>query len=418
MNAAIGAAYERWPGALGLLCLALSLPALLLGAGPAEAAGSREDAWAGMLASQTPLAVSAAFDGQGRLWRVRTEGGYVLVERSPDAEARFGAATRVNAEPEIIATSGDNRPKIAVAGDGTVYVSYTRMRERPFSGDIRFARSTDDGRSFSAPVTINDDREVISHRFDSMIIGPAGEVHLVWIDKRDESAAGKAGESYPGAALYRVVSTDRGESFGPNLKLVDHSCECCRIALDLDPDGVPVAFWRHVYDGNVRDHAMVRLDGRDAPRRITQGQWRVDACPHHGPALAIDRRGVHHFAWFDNGPDAKGLFYAHSGDGGATLAPPLPIGSPATRSDHPALLAHDDTATVWLAWKEFDGERTRLRAMRSTDGGRSWSAPKTVAATADAADHPQLIAHGDRAFASWNTVVDGYHLIPLEEESP
>lgn len=417
----MGTTHRRWPGArgpaLGFLCLALSLPALLAG-GPAEAGGSREDAWVGMLASQTPLAVSAAFDRQGRLWRVRSEGGHVLVERSPDAQARFGPATRVNAEPETIATSGDNRPKIVVAEDGTVYVSYTRMRERPFSGDIRFARSTDDGASFSAPVTVNDDREVISHRFDSMIIGPAGEIHLVWIDKRDESAAGKAGENYPGAALYRVVSTDRGESFGPNLKLVDHSCECCRIALDLDPDGVPTAFWRHVYDGNVRDHALVRLDGRDTPRRVTHGQWRVDACPHHGPALAIDRQGVHHFAWFDNGPDAKGLFYAHSRDGGATLSPPMPIGSPSTRSDHPALLAHEDSGTVWLAWKEFDGERTRLRARHSTDHGRHWSAPETVATSADAADHPQLLAHEDRVFVSWNTVVDGYHLISLGAETP
>ncbi|MDX9740660.1 MAG: sialidase family protein [Gammaproteobacteria bacterium] len=400
-----------------LFCAAMLIPALLSGFA-ATAAGSREDAWAGMLAAQTSLAVSAAFDLQGRLWRVRAEDGHVVVDRSPDASGTFGPATRVNAEAEPIATSGDNRPKIAIGEDGTIYLSYTRMGERPFSGDIRFARSVDDGKSFSTPITINDNREVISHRFDALIIDAEDRVHLVWIDKRDESAARKADEPYPGAALYHAVSTDRGETFAPNVKLVDHSCECCRIALALGPDGVPSAFWRHVYDGNVRDHALMRLDSRDAPRRITHGQWRVDACPHHGPALAIDRQGLHHFAWFDNGPDARGLFYAHSRDGGATLSKPMPISDPALRPDHPAVLAHDPSGRVWLAWKEFDGESTQLRSMHSTDGGRGWSTPVTTASSADATDHPQLLAHGEQVFVSWNTAAEGYLLIPLGEPQP
>lgn len=400
-----------------LFCAALLIPALLTGLA-ASAAGAREDAWAAMLATETALTVSAAFDAQGRLWRARVEDGHVLVDRSPDASAGFGLATRVNAEPEPIATSGDNRPKIAIAEDGTVYVSYTRMGERPFSGDIRFARSVDDGKSFSAPITINDNREVISHRFDALIIDADDRVHLVWIDKRDESAAREADEPYPGAALYHAVSTDRGETFGPNLKLVDHSCECCRIALALGPDGVPSAFWRHVYDGNVRDHALMRLDSRDPPRRITHGHWKVDACPHHGPALAIDHEGVHHFAWFDNGPHARGLFYARSRDGGKSVSKPMPISDPSLRPDHPALLAHGDSGRIWLAWKEFDGESTRLRSMYSVNGGRDWSTPATTGTSADATDHPQLLAHGAQVFVSWNTAAEGYLLIPLGETQP
>jgi hypothetical protein len=400
----------------GLYCAALLLPAILAGQPAPAAEVSREDAWTAMLTVETSLAVSAAFDAQGRLWRVRVEDGYVLVDRAPAAGVAFGPATRVNTEAEPVATSGDNRPKIAVAGDGTVYVSYTRMGERPFSGDIRFARSVDDGRSFSAPVTVNDNREVISHRFDALIVDAENRVHVVWIDKRDESAARKAGNAYAGAALYHAVSSDRGETFGPNAKLIDHSCECCRIALALGPDGVPSAFWRHVYDGNIRDHALMRLDGRNAPQRITHGHWQVDACPHHGPALAIDRTGVHHFAWFDNGPHARGLFYAYSRDGGRSVSKPRPISEPSLRPGHPTLLAHGESGRIWLAWKEFDGELTRLRAMYSTDGGRNWSDPVTAASSADATDHPQLLAHGERVFVSWNTAAEGHLLLPIGDQ--
>lgn len=405
-------------------CLLLLSPFSPLYAAPAAAGEahrpaaqpSREDAWASMLAGQRALAVSTAFDREGRLWRVRAQEGYALVDRSDDLGASFGPAARVNPEAEVIGTEGDNRPKIAIAADGTVYVSYTRLLGRPFSGDIRFSRSLDGGRSFSAPLTVNDDRDIISHRFDSLLLGPGGEVYIAWLDKRDETAARRRGAPYAGAALYYAVSADRGARFEANVKLADHSCECCRIALALAPDGVPRAFWRHVYEGNERDHALMRLDAKDAPRRITHGRWRVEACPHHGPALAIAADGVYHYAWFDNGPGAQGLFYARSADGGAGLSPPMPLGEPGARPAHPAVIARGEE--VYLAWKEFDGLVSPVRAMRSRDGGLTWSAPVTVAQTEDASDHPQLAAHGDRVFLSWNTLAEGYRLIPLQEALP
>jgi hypothetical protein len=409
---------------------ALSLLGLaLLACGPAAAAGdaaaAREAMWAKMLANQSALAISAVFDGQGRLWRVRVHDGHVLVDRSDDLGASFGGAATVNPETEIVGTDGDNRPKIAVAADGTVYVSYTQLLGAPFSGHIRFSRSLDGSRSFTAPVTVNDDRNLISHRFDSLLLDREGRVYIAWLDKRDEHAARQRGESYVGAALYYAVSDDRGASFGShsagfddrsagpgaNTKLADHSCECCRIALALGTDGVPSAFWRHVYEDSERDHALVRLDGKDTPRRITHGHWRVEACPHHGPAFTIDADGTHHFAWFDNGPEARGLFYARSTDGGATRSAPLPLGSPEKRAGHPAVIAHD--GTLFLAWKEFDGEVSPVRAMHSHDGGLSWSAPFVLAHTADASDHPQLLAHDGRVFLSWSTRAEGYRLIPL-----
>ncbi len=396
-----------------ILLLYIAAPAAFAaGGGSHGAAPSREDVWAGMLAGQGSLTASTTFDADGRLWRVRSEGGHVIVDRSDDLGRQFSPAVRVNPEPEVIGTEGDNRPKIAVAADGTVYVSYTSLLAKPFSGDIRFSRSTDGGRTFSSPLTVNDNRDIISHRFDSLIIDPDGAIHVVWLDRRDEVAARQRGEAYPGAAVYYAVSTDRGVSFSANRKLADNSCECCRIALALGPDGVPRAFWRHVYPGSERDHALIRVDAKEPARRITHDRWRVDACPHHGPALAIDAGGIHHFAWFNDAPEASGLFYARSTDGGASVSTPIPLGDPDARPAHPAVLGLD--GQIFLAWKEFDGEVSPVRVMRSTDGGVSWTAPSTVASAEDASDHPQLITDGGRAYLSWNALAEGYRLIPLE----
>ncbi len=67
-------------------------------------------------------------------------------------------------------------------------------------------------------------------------------------------------------------------------------------------------------------------------------------------------------------------------------------------------------------WKEFDGAKSVVRWQMSRDDGRSWTAARTVAKTADASDHPLLVAHGDQAFLSWLTKSEGYRLIALGAE--
>ncbi|MEW6313985.1 MAG: sialidase family protein [Pseudomonadota bacterium] len=371
-----------------------------------------EKMWMEMLARKQVLATSVAFDASGRLWRVRAKDRHVLVDRSTDLGKTFGTAVAVNAKPEAIGADGDSRPKIAIGSLGTVYVSWTRMLDKPFSGDVRFARSLDDGKTFSAPITVNDNHEVIGHRFDALALGADGRVYLAWLDKRDSVAAKVQGAQYAGSALYYAVSGDGGASFSANTKLADHSCDCCRVALAAPPKGAPVAFWRHVYEGNVRDHAVMELKAGATPVRVSHDEWQVEACPHHGPALAIAADAVQHYAWFDNAPQAKGLFYAQSIDGGSLFSAPLHFGNDARQPGHADVLSLG--RDVYLAWKEFDGENSTIQVMRSRDGGATWGAPQQAAATRDASDHPQLAAYGGRAFLSWNTHKEGYRLIALE----
>ena len=198
-------------------------------AAPGAAPVDREKIWKDILAKPS-LAATAAFDESGRLWLASIRGRHLYVSHSDDGGANLSAPVKVNAEPEDILGDGENRPKI-IARKGVVYVSYTRALEKPMTGDIRFSRSLDGGKSFSAPLTVNDNREVISHRFEAMGVNGRGQVYLAWLDKRDLSAALKKGEQYTGAAVYYAVSDDGGASFRPNVKVADHSCECCRVAM-------------------------------------------------------------------------------------------------------------------------------------------------------------------------------------------
>jgi hypothetical protein len=90
----------------------------------------------------------------------------------------------------------------------------------------------------------------------------------------------------------------------------------------------------------------------------------------------------------------------------------MPIGRADRTPSRPFVLA--GAGAVWMVWKEFDGEQTTVNMMASRDGGKTWSAPKALAHTSDASDHPLLVSNGQRVFLSWMTRTDGYRLLPLE----
>ncbi len=368
--------------------------------------------WQSSLAKQQ-LSTSAIFDERGTLWLAQVQDGFVLVSHSEDQGKSFSSAVKVNTEPEHVAASGETRPKILLAKNGNIYISYTQSLDIPYAGNIRFSRSVDGGKSFSAPFTVNDNLDAITHRFEAMGLNARGEIYLAWLDKRDAVAAKNKGEQYSGISVYYAKSDDEGKSFQTNIRAAEHTCECCRVAMAIDKEGTPVIVWRHIFGKNIRDHGLTKLSGKvdeTTVQRVTFDNWEVEACPHHGPALSI-AGDVYHMAWFNHGPEHSGLFYAHSADGGKTFSDPLTIGSSPNQAGHAAVLSIGKN--VYLAWKEFDGEASAIKTMRSNDGGASWGAVQKIAETHDMSDHPLLIANHDQVYLSWSTLLEGYRLIAL-----
>ena len=361
--------------------------------------------------SRQPLAVTATFDSTGRLWLVSVQDGHVRVSHSDDQGKTFSTPTLVNPEHEFVAAEGENRPKIVLAGNGNIYISYTQSLETPFSGNVRFSRSLDGGKSFSLPITVNDNLDPFTHRFDAMGINGSGQIYIAWLDKRDAAAANKEEKKFSGISVYYAVSDDQGKSFHANIKAADHSCECCRVAMAIDTDGYPVIAWRHVYDTNIRDHALVKLDGKMTPVRLSYENWNIAACPHHGPSISIAADGVYHATWFSNAPQLHGLFYAYSTDQGWIFSSPLNFGDLEAQPAHPYVLSLG--TRVYLVWKEFDGESTSILGKNSSDGGKSWTLPKKLASTSDTSDSPMLISESNRVYLSWNTLKEGYRLIEI-----
>jgi len=362
-----------------------------------------------------PLAVGAALDKDGRLWLARMENQRLVVSRSDDGGASFAAPVAVTPQPEAVTADAENRPKIAVGADGVVHLSWTQNLGQKMTGHIRYARSTDGGRTFAAPVILNDDRQIVSHRFDALAVDGRGGVAAVWLDARARSGKSVKGSPATDVGLFAAVSKDGGSSFGRNRKIADHSCQCCRTGITWTAEG-PVAFWRHVFGKNIRDFAIARLDGTPL-QRVTDDAWEIDGCPHHGGNIAADGRGKLHLVWFTNGKKRQGIFHRRIGlDGKTGMSEPMPLGDPARQAGHPDVAAHGDR--VLVTWREFDGKRLSAWAMLSQDAGASWSAPQRLAETAQAADYALPLVDGRRAMVVWNTAAEGLRVLPVGGDAP
>jgi hypothetical protein len=265
---------------------------------------------------------------------------------------------------------------------------------------------------------VHADRQIITHSFESIAFDDQGVLHTSWVDKRDltlalsESAAapvnasGKAGNktSYRGAAIYRNESRDGGATFGADIKLADHSCECCRIAMTPGVDGQLRVLWRQVFEPNVRDHAFASLAAGSAntpPVRATQDDWRIDACPHHGPGLALAPDKGFHAVWFGirkvDGHDQAAVRYGQlNANGTPRLDTVRPL--PDARAEHADVLADGDK--VAIVWRSVDATGSQLRGWLSSDGGQTFALTE-IASTTLANDQPRLARQGHRMVAVW-----------------
>lgn len=358
--------------------------------------------------AKTTLAVGAALDDRGRLWLAKVENQRLLVSWSDDGGKNFSSPVPATPEPENILADGENRPKIAVARDGTVLLTWVQSLPQKYSGNVRFARSSDSGQTFSQPVTLNDDGRITSHRFDSMAIDGTGRVVVAWLDARDRDAAKERGEAFSGTSIYTAQSFDNGANFHPNRRFQAHTCECCRIALTWTAEG-PVAFWRNIFGSNTRDFAIANLD-KGGVRRATDDEWQIDACPHNGGSIATGYRDQLHLTWFTDGSTRRGLFYKHID--GNWQSPPLPIGNPSAQASHASVAAAGKT--VLLTWREFDGNSYSVELMYSNDAGSSWSKPMRLMESAGATDYPIPLIDGRRVLIVWNTAKDGLRIVPIE----
>lgn len=100
-------------------------------------------------------------------------------------------------------------------GRGNIYVTASLARiSNNDPGDVMFAKSTDGGFTWSAPIRINDDTSTTNTQwFGVMSVAPNGRIDIAWLDTRDAPA----GTDY--SDLYYSYSLDQGNTWSVNQRL-------------------------------------------------------------------------------------------------------------------------------------------------------------------------------------------------------
>ncbi|MBU3580368.1 exo-alpha-sialidase [Polynucleobacter sp. 73C-SIWE] len=359
-------------------------------------------------------AATPFFSPDGKLLLAWTANGVVSVGQSSDFGKTLTSTVKIAEHGKSLDVGSDARPQIVVDKQGNVFLAYAFFKDSNWNAQINTARSTDAGSTFSSPASLVQDSS--SQRFPSVLIRPDNSIFISWIDKRLIAAAKQSGVKRLGGSIAYSFSNDGGKTLRTERFANESSCECCRIGGALDTKNQPVIVYRAIFSGGIRDQAsqVISANGAEPMRRVADDDWKTDACPHHGPSIAVSGSGKFHVAWYTQGNKRSGVFYANSSNQGINYSIPSRIGSEGANVSRPYLLAMGQQ--VWLAWKEFNGTDALVYIKQSADDGKTWGTPQMVSKTNGYSDHPLLVNNGDAVFLSWLTRTDGYQLIQVGQQ--
>lgn len=310
----------------------------------------------------------------------------------------------------IHAPGASNVMKAERGADGAIHLFFDA------DGGPHYVKSTDDGATFSAPLSVVDDaarKPGLEYTTWDMAVGQDGRVHVVmgtnaWKLKLPQEQWGlqyatlapgaktfspirnlnhKPSEGYSLAAsgsgavtasflsgkVYTMTSRDGGQSFSPYAEvnpLID-PCKCCTTSTTYGPDGRLALIYREETN-NERDIYLVLADrnGRQKRTRISTTSWQLQACPMTYFTIRGTPAG-YVTAW----PTKGQIYFARLNKDGAVLPPgeiPTP-GRNGMRTGVVALSAPDGVSLV--AWKNQDVLGWQLYDVAGSPLGKPGSVP-------------------------------------------
>jgi hypothetical protein len=313
----------------------------------------------------------------------------VLFQRvSGDGKKQLDRPTNLSRLPQTFSWL----PRLALApgAPDTVYVLWQEIifSGGSHGGDILFARSDDGGKSFSKTINL------------SSSVGGDGKGRInreIWHNGSLDLVAGPKGTLYAAwteydGPLWFSRSTDGGRSFSPAHRVAAGGKPARAPSLALGPDGALYLAWTTGEDEGADIHLAKSMDGGasfSAAQVVAPSRTYSDA-----PKLAVGPDGVLHLVYAESAGGPFGRYhvrYTRSTDGARSFEAPREISGPMPGPFAGAAFPHlgvDARGRICVAWELYGDARQRPRGLglaTSTDGGRSFSSPAVVPDSLDAA---------------------------------
>jgi photosystem II stability/assembly factor-like uncharacterized protein len=207
---------------------------------------------------------------------VSGQGKSIRFALSPNAET-FSPPVTV-AELRALALGRHRGPRVAFAKQAILVTAIGG----PQTADTLLAwRSTDQGKTWSQPITVNDVPAAAREGLHALAADAQGNALLVWLDLRAT-----------GTQLYAAHSTDSGQTWSKNFLVYQSPtgtiCECCHPSVLALGQGEFAVMFRNALHGN-RDMYVTRVKGATITQPAAKAgteSWALNACPMDGGGLA------------------------------------------------------------------------------------------------------------------------------------
>ena len=348
------------------------------------------------------------------------QGTDVYAAVSADGGRTFGAPVRVNDVEGDASANGEQPPRVVIKGSA---VDVLWVSKRDGVAAIRASASTDGGATFLAARTITPAGLTGARGWESATLADDGTLHAAWLDGRNNTPTRRSVRRCSGAG--RPHAMHHGDSPRQDIyhalwrpgeapvesAVASNVCFCCKTAIvsrghDVRRVAAPVSRRRPRH----RRRALPD-DGRtfSAPVRVSEDNWKIDACPDDGPAMTLDAQSALRVVWPTLVTDADtrrmAIFEATSRDRGATFSPRVRVDAANAAPAHPKIAASGTAARGAIVWDELAQGRRRI--MFRPEGATEASA----ISAGRAASYPAVAAVGDGFVAAWTEQSDGRSVV-------
>lgn len=219
----------------------------------------------------------------------------IYFSRSTDAGKTFSAPLKI-AEAEIVPLTRHRGPRIAFAGRGIVITAVVgkTLVEGPHAHGLPSDGNLTAWRSGDGGKSWS--KGIVIN--DVPAASTEGLHSLAADGKGALFAAWLDKRGGHGTKLYGARSIDGGVTWSKNLLIYDSPdgtiCECCHPSVAIDAAGQILVMWRNWLGGS-RDMYLTRsLDGAvfSKPEKLGTGTWPLNACPMDGGGIGIAKNRV------------------------------------------------------------------------------------------------------------------------------
>lgn len=283
---------QRRPVGFVLRCLLLAVGCVLgitAQAGAATQAQPAADVHV-IQAPQGAIAPDVAVDSNGVVHMVYGLKNDAFYTRSSDNGKTWSAPVKMNGEVKVTTTMGERGPKLALGKAGAVCVVWLEFWAPGVQTHAWFTCSTDGGKSFEAPKAVS---PMTGLDGVTLAADAAGGVACFW------HCMNPVQKEIPQATWIHVArSADGGITFGDAAhvkisNLRELACSMCQMQARIGKDGSVYLVFRGA-DKNIRDFWMLKgAKGKDefTALRVNEDNWEIKTCPMCGPELTVGPDG-------------------------------------------------------------------------------------------------------------------------------